>query len=167
MSRNLLAHSVRILQVALDAVAGGIMAAITLVVLWGVVTRFALGSASLWTDEAARFLLLWLTMIGAAAAAGRAEHLGVDVFVNQLHPEARRLAVLAAEAATIGFAVIVLVFGGAILVFRTLQAGQVTPAMGLPMGLIYLAAPIAGFGIALFSIDRMIRVPEYASEASD
>ena len=165
-SGHLLSRAVVVLQAFFDAAAGAVLATVTLVVLWGVFTRFALSSASWWTDEAARFLLLWLTMLGSAAAAGRSEHLGVDFFAKRLHPDAQRAVSLTVELTVVAFAVFVLVFGGAMLVFETLHAGQRTPAIGLPMGIVYLAAPVAGIGITLFSLERVRRLL-FSAAASD
>ncbi|MEL6133172.1 MAG: TRAP transporter small permease subunit, partial [Bacteroidota bacterium] len=54
----------------IDQVLGGflaiLMGMITLVVLWGVFTRYALGSQASWSEELARFLLVWIGLLGAA-----------------------------------------------------------------------------------------------------
>ncbi|MEQ8848908.1 TRAP transporter small permease [Botrimarina sp.] len=139
-----------------DAAAGAIMAALVLIVLWGVFTRFVLSAASWWTEESARLLLIWLTMLGGAAAWARAEHLGVDYFAQKLHPDAQRLVALTVELFVIAFAASVLVYGGVVLVAETLRMGQTTAALEVPMGLVYLAVPLGGAGIVLFSLERAI-----------
>lgn len=139
-----------------DAAAGTTLACLVGIVAWGVFTRFALGAASWWTEEAARLLLVWLTMFGAAAASARAEHLGVDYFASRLHPDARRFVALTAELTVVAFATLVLVYGGLFLVVETLQAGQTTAAIGLRMGWVYAAVPIGGMGMLLFSVRRLV-----------
>lgn len=134
---------------------GAILAALVAIVLWGVFTRFVLGAASWWTEEAARLLLIWLTMLGAAAASAARMHLGVDYFVNLLDPQARRLVAIATELAVILFAAAVLVYGGGVLVGETLRANQLTAALGIAMGYVYLAVPLGGFGMILFSLQRI------------
>ena len=44
------------------------VALLTLTVLWGVFTRFVMGRQAQYTDELARMLLVWVSMIGAALA---------------------------------------------------------------------------------------------------
>ena len=143
-------------QRLLDGAAGATLAAILVIVLWGVFARFVLDDPSAWTEEAARLLLVWLTMLGAAAAAGHSEHLGIDFVPKRLHPDAQRALRLAVEVSVIAFALAVLVLGGGTLVVETLRARQVTPALKLPMGCVYLAAPLGGLGIALFSSLRLL-----------
>ena len=49
-----------------------------------VFTRFLLGGAWKWTDEACRYCLVWLAMMGAALGVKRHAHLAIDVIVNRL-----------------------------------------------------------------------------------
>src|SRR5690606_38666895 len=58
---------------------GGIMAAMVLNVLWQVFTRFVVQDPSSFTDELARYMLIWLGLFGAAYATGRSMHLSVDL----------------------------------------------------------------------------------------
>ena len=81
-----------------------IFAALVLDVLWGVVSRYVLGSQSRWTEEVAIYLLVWVSLLGATLAFRDRAHLGVDYFVGKLDPAARRLAAVIAEVALIVFA---------------------------------------------------------------
>ncbi len=140
-----------------------ILIVITLVgdVLWGVAVRFGARfgiASSVWTEELARLLLIWVTFLGGAVGFARREHLGLDYFAKMLHPEARRSLACLSEGVVIAFAAIVLVYGGIVLVRETLSAGQFTPALQLKMGYVYLAAPIAGACIILFGIKRLIEL---------
>ncbi len=129
--------------------------ALVLDVLWGVCTRFVLGAPSRWTEEVATFLLIWVTLLGAAVAFGRREHLGVDYVVNKLDPAAKKLVALAVQIVVIAFATAAMIYGGYVLVTETLHSGQVTPALGVKMGYIYLAVPISGVFIVLFCLEQI------------
>ncbi|WP_145288929.1 TRAP transporter small permease [Pirellulimonas nuda] len=140
-----------------------ILLVLTLVgdVLWGVAARFGSHfglSPSLWTEELARLLLIWVTFLGAAVGFARREHLGLDYFANKLHPDARRTLACVSELIVIAFAATALVYGGMVLVRETLGAGQFTPALQLKMGYVYLAAPIAGACIILFGLKRLLEL---------
>ena len=52
--------------------------------------------------------------------------------------------------------VFVLLYGGWILITKTLATGQVTPALGVKMGYTYLAAPISGFFFTLFCLENLV-----------
>lgn len=133
-----------------------LFALLTLDVLWGVFSRYALGSQSRWTEEFAIYALVWVSLLGAALMFRERGHLGVDYFVGKLDPAARRWAALLGEVAILIFAGFVLVYGGAMLVTDTLRAGQVTPAMGWKVGYLYSVVPLSGLFIAAFSIEHLV-----------
>ena len=135
-----------------------IVAALVLDVLWGVFTRFLLGAPSRWTEEVATFLLIWVALLGAAVAFSRNQHLGLDYFVKKLDAQAQCLLGIVAQLVVILFAGLAMVQGGYTLVSETLQSGQVTPALGIKMGFVYMAVPVSGIFIVLFCLERVIEL---------
>jgi len=129
---------------------------LTLDVLWGVASRYVLGSQSRWTEEVAIYLLVWVSLLGAAIVYRERGHLGVDFLVTKLHPDAQRIVALLIELAVMVFAGFVLVYGGLVLVFQTLAAGQITPALGWKMGYLYSVVPISGVFVLAFSIEHLV-----------
>lgn len=134
----------------------GMFASLLLDVLWGVVSRYLLGSQSRWTEELAVYLLVWVSLLGAALVFRDRGHLGVDYFVGKLDPAARRLCAIIAEIAIMVFAGFVLIGGGWMLVSETLGSGQLTPAMGWPIGYLYSVVPLSGLFIMAFSIEHLV-----------
>ena len=128
-------------------------------VLWQVVSRYALGAPSSFTEEVARFALIWLTLLGAAYRNGQEAHLTMDFLTRKLSPadyarRRRRIAVL-----MFAFAAIVMVVGGANLVYTTLRLGQVSPAMGVPLCIVYAVVPVAGLLVCYFTAVQSLRRP--------
>ncbi|MBS9428840.1 TRAP transporter small permease [Photorhabdus akhurstii] len=113
-------------------------------VTWQVVSRYVFGAPSTVTDELARYLFMWVAMIGAAYTTGQHRHLAIDLLTMKLKGIGKNSVGLVIQAAIALFASIVLVYGGSILVISTLKTGQITPALGLPMGYVYLCLPISG-----------------------
>ncbi len=113
-------------------------------VTWQVLSRYVLGTPSTLTDEIARFLFMWLALIGGAYTFGARRHLAIDLLTSPLSGRRK----LASEAAILlvvaSFAAVVMIWGGYSLVSRTLASGQVTPALRISMGWIYGAIPFAG-----------------------
>ena len=134
------------------------MAAMTLDVLWGVFSRFILGSQTRWTEELAIYLLIWISLLGASLTYGERGHLGVDYFVQKLDPKAQVLAAILVELVVLLFALFGLVYGGWMLVSKTLEAGQISPTLGWPMGYVYMAAPVSGLFFSLFAVEHLIRL---------
>jgi TRAP-type C4-dicarboxylate transport system permease small subunit len=109
-----------------------------------------------WTEELARFLLVWVSLIGGAVAFGTKGHLGVDFFVNKFHPATRKLLAVITHIIVIFFAVAIFIYGGSRIVHDALAVQQTTPAMGWQMGYVYLALPIAGIFMLIFTIENLL-----------
>jgi TRAP-type C4-dicarboxylate transport system permease small subunit len=121
-------------------------------VLWQVFTRFVLSDPSSYTEELARYLLIWIGLIGAAYASGRQLHLAIDLLPQRLTGRARTALDVVIRVAVATFAVVVLVYGGTRLVSLTLNLGQTSAALRVPIGWVYLAVPISGALIAWFAL---------------
>jgi len=140
----------------LDAILGPLCALVFVVllfdVLWGVFTRYVLGDQARWTEELARFLMVWLAFLGAALAYTRKSHLGVDILVARMEPAARRTAALVEHGTVFLFAVLVLGFGGIELCRDRFASGQTMPALGILKAWQYLCVPISGGLLGLIAI---------------
>ncbi|WOI56562.1 TRAP transporter small permease [Palleronia sp. LCG004] len=148
-----------------------IFAILVACVTWQVLSRYVFQTPSILTDEIARFLFMWLALIGGAYTFGARRHLAIDLLPIALKGRARLALEWVILSIVAGFAAIVMVWGGWSLVSRTLSSGQVTPALRLPMGWIYAAIPFAGIVIlyycALFARDLgQGRLPEAEGDVS-
>ncbi len=126
-------------------------AALVADVLWQVFTRFVLKDPSSWTEELATFLLIWVALLGAAVALNRGAHLGIDYFVGMLDRVTQVYIEMFVFLCIIIFSIGVMVYGGLDLVRVTFQLQQQSPALNLEMGYVYLAVPISGGFMALYS----------------
>jgi len=143
----------------------GLFAALVMVVLWGVVSRYLPGvRPSAWTEEVSIYLLVWLTLLGAALGVRTHVHLGVDYFVKKLDPSAQRVAMVLGELAVLGFAAFALVFGGWLLVGETLSTNQTTPVLGLPVGWFYAAVPLSGVFFCAFVVEHLLRPGAFGAD---
>lgn len=140
---------------SLEALVAVVMAVLVLDVSWQVFTRFVLRDPSTWTDELATFLLIWVSLLGAAVALKRKAHLGMDYFVGRLAPRSRLRVQVFAALCTTTFSLLVMMVGGATLVARKLQLQETSPALGLDLGYVYLALPISGFFLTIYSIELL------------
>ena len=156
-------HAVRIWNAAaraLEIFTTALFAALVLVVLWGVVSRYWPGiPPSAWTEELAIYLLVWVSLLGGALTFRERGHLGVDYLVAKFDPAAQRLTGIVIELCVIVFAVVALCYGGFRLVFDTLASGQLTPVLQLRVGYFYGAVPLSGIFFVAFAIEHMIEGP--------
>lgn len=128
------------------------MALLVVDVTWQVLTRFVLPQPSSFTEEVARFLLIWVSLIGAAYAYRLGSHLGFDLLVKKLSKKEavffyRLCCVLVAI-----FAISVLIIGGGNLVNITWSLGQFSPVLNVPMAFIYSVVPFSGFIFLFYSV---------------
>ena len=129
-----------------------VMAVLVIDVLWQVFTRFVLRDPSSFTEELARYLMIWVGLLGASYAAGKRMHLAVDLLPTKLTGRRKHYLGIVIEGFTLLFSVFVLVVGGVRLVWVMLYLGQTSPALQIPMGLVYLAVPISGLFITFYAV---------------
>ena len=132
-----------------------VMASLVIDVLWQVFTRFVLSTPSSFAEELARYLLIWVGLLGASYAAGKRMHLALDLLPMKLKGRRKRYLEIFIEGCTLVFAFFVLVVGGARLVWVTLFLGQTSAALQIPLGYVYLAIPLSGLLIMFYAVYAM------------
>ncbi len=147
-----MAHTRKWLDRSLAVLVATLMAALVLDVLWQVFTRFVLRDPSSWTEELARYLMIWVGLIGAAYAAGRRMHLSVDLLPSALTGGRAHTLRIFIESLILAFALAALFAGGIRLVWVMLKLGQTSASLQIPLGYVYLAVPISGLLIAWYAI---------------
>lgn len=126
-------------------------------VLWGVFTRYITGEQSSWTEELARFLLIWIGILGAAFATGKNIHISIDLLKDYLSDKVNRKTDILITAVIVLFTIAIFLIGGIRYVFISFKLGQTSPALGLPMGLVYSIFPISGLLIIYYRIHNLLK----------
>ncbi|GIN63384.1 C4-dicarboxylate ABC transporter permease [Robertmurraya siralis] len=121
--------------------------------VWQVMSRYIFGQASAQTEELMRYSIIWVSIIGGAYVYGEKGHLAITFFADKLNKALAKVISIFIDAAICIFSAIVLIYGGAQIVSATMI--QISPGMGLPMGYMYMALPIAGLLFILYSIDQI------------
>ncbi|MDX8000167.1 TRAP transporter small permease [Xenorhabdus sp. Reich] len=132
-------------------------------VLWQVISRYVLSVPSTVTDELARYLFMWVAMIGAAYTTGQHRHLAIDLLMLKLTGIKKSVVGLIIQVAIIAFAAIVLIYGGCVLASSTLASGQITPSLGWQMGYIYLCLPVSGAFMIFYALVDVISIIQHFS----
>ena len=128
----------------------------TMDVLWGVLTRYAFGSQADWSEELARFLLIWIGLLGAAYAAGQKMHLAIDLLSPKLSVSSQRKLFIFINALIIVFVTAVLIIGGFQLIYLTNLLGQLSAALRIPMYLVYAVVPLSGVLVVYYKIHDLL-----------
>ena len=127
-----------------------ILVGMVLNVIWQVFTRFLTSSPSAFTNELARYLMIWLGILGAAYISGKQEHVAIDFFVKKLNNSLRRFIDRFVLLSILSFAFFVMIIGGINLVYITLKLEQYSPSLQIPLGLVYSIIPISGLLIIFY-----------------
>ena len=148
-----------------SAVLAALVALITAVTFAQVFARYVLSSPLIWSEELARYLFVWIVLIGAAAAVRLNEHFGLDL-LRRHAPPALRTAIGALSMLVVALCLAGLLVTG---IMETRQAaGQISPGLqvglhwayaampvGAALGLFHLIARWVAVGVAAHPLDRV------------
>jgi TRAP-type C4-dicarboxylate transport system permease small subunit len=135
-----------------------LVAAMTVVVFLQVIYRYVLTQPLYWSEEVARYLFVWLSILGAALGLQKGGHFGLDLFYRMLPSQGRRFLKFMIYL-LMGGVILVLLVQGIVLVQKT--AAQQSPAMELSMGWAYACLPV---GAALMVIHLLVVIIKEAME---
>lgn len=137
----------------LEVFTSALMVGLVLDVTWQVVTRFFTDNPSSFTEELARFFLIWIAFLGAAHVFRKGAHLGLDYFIEKFSPDAQNKIVKTILVFVVIFSVCILLIGGSSLAYLAWDLDQSSASLGLPISIVYLAIPVSGVLFLLFSAE--------------
>lgn len=133
-----------------------LMALMLLSVSWQVITRYFLASPSSFTDELARYLLIWIGTLGAAYSSGKGLHLSIDLLPSKLSGRPGAVLDISIALIVIVFVTATFILGGVRLVYITYSLGQTSAAMKIPLAYVYSIIPVSGGIILLYKVRVLI-----------
>lgn len=148
-------------EAGLNALLALMLAVLVASLVYQVFGRYVLNRAPGWTEEVARFLVVYITMLGAAAVIRREGHVAVNVLVDALPNGLRHAVLWVRDAVVLGAAGILMWYGYG---FAVIGARRLSPAMEISMYWPFLAIPLSGGLIAAFLVLRRLD-PRYADVA--
>lgn len=156
-TRHWAARCAELLERTLDIVTGGAVATMAVVIAYQVFGRYVLDHTPSWSEELARYLMVWLTMLGSAAVLRGGGHIAVSTLIDALSAPARRVA-LAVRDALLVCACGILGWWG--LGFARLNGTQESAAMEIPMSIPYASLPVgAALIVVLVLLARLAGSP--------
>jgi C4-dicarboxylate transporter DctQ subunit len=132
------------------AVIISMVAVMTVVVFLQVAYRYVLTQPLHWSEELARYLFVWLSILGATLGVQKQGHFGLEIFFRMFPKKGQWLLRLLIHL-LMGGVILVLIAYGITLVEKT--ALQESPAMGIPMSWAYACLPV---GAALMAIHLLV-----------
>ena len=115
---------------------------LVIIILYAVFMRYVINAAPTWSEEIARYLMVWMSLLATSAAMRRGQHIGLTFVVEKAGPRLRKILNLLAYALVLLFFSVLLVKGIDMTFFVSQQR---SPSVNIPMWIPYLSVPVAGF----------------------
>ena len=132
---------------------GILVAVISVVVAAGVFWRYVLNDSLSWTEEVARYLMIWLACLGSLVAMHRRQHVAIDILPNKLQGLSQR-SVRLLIALVIVLTCGVMTYFGWILAWNAW--GQTASSFYMPLFFTTAAIPVATSGFLLMGCEQAL-----------
>ena len=124
-----------------------------------VVWRYVLGDSLVWSEEVARYALIWSSMIGAAVAYRQGGHVAITNLVDRLPPPLRMARRAARPSRWCSASPCSSPGRAGLLAMRNFARHQLSAALQIDIAWIYLAIPAGGLLIAVAAVEAIVAAP--------
>lgn len=139
--------------------------AMCVVVLWQVISRFILLNPSRWSEEVARYIMIWITFLAASIGVSNRKHLGLTIVVNSFKSDKIKIIFTIFQyACIIIFSLVLAIFG-----FQYALEGQNQTGMSImiKMSLVYSVIPLSGLLMIINSVENIFEDVKLYKETRD
>lgn len=151
----------RVLDKTILAVTSVLFVAMILIVFGQVIARYVLQNSLSWSEEIARYLLVWVVFLSAGYVLGQGSHIFLDVIFNVFPRPLQRIFRKISCLFLLGFSYVITNYGWDLVQVGTRQKSS---AVGLPMWLVYFAIPVGGILLILYCLFELVADEEAKSE---
>jgi TRAP-type C4-dicarboxylate transport system permease small subunit len=134
----------------------------TVFIAWQIFGRYVLNQSPSWTEPASLLLMSWFILLGSAVGVKEGNHLGFEIALHYASHGLRQVMLLVTELLVFGFGVAMSWYGTELAV-ETWSADM--PGLAIPQGFDYLPLAVGGALIALFSLEKLVRLLSLGEEA--
>jgi TRAP-type C4-dicarboxylate transport system permease small subunit len=115
--------------------------ALFILVIAQILFRYVIKISAPWTEEAARYLMIWMALLTAGIAFQKGQHFNIDFVTSRLKSETRQKLAILTGLLTLLFILCIILWG---VPFAKLGFFTISPGLEITMFLPYLAVPVAG-----------------------
>lgn len=144
---------INIIDRCLEWIMVSLMGVLVVDVTWQVVSRYLLGEASSFSEEVARYLLIWIGLLGSSYAYRKKMHLAFDLITNKVTGHAKYWMEIFIHTLIIFFSIVVLMMGGMYLVQLTWELNQLSASLQISLSYVYFALPLSGFLMVIYAVN--------------
>ncbi len=133
-------------------------AVLTIVVLYAVFMRYVINKSPSWTEELARYLMVWSALLAMSIALRQNRHIGLTSLVERIWGKYTGIAFFFADISMLIFFLFMVFTGIPMTIF---VINQRSPSMNLPMWVPYLSIPVGGFFLSvealILTLKKLVR----------
>ncbi len=122
-----------------------LMSFMTVLIFVQVFMRYVMHNSLTWSEELARYIFIWLIYLGISYGAKIMKHIKIDAALGLFPKAARPYVVILGDILFLVFAIFI-VYTSWGVVQKQIKLGQTSPALHVPMWIVYLA-PTVGFAL--------------------
>jgi len=126
-----------------------------IIVFLNVIFRYGFNTGLTWSEELTRYVFVWLIFIGSIVALKDDNHLKVTMVVEKLPAKLQKITAVVVELLLLYL--VWLIFDGG-LKMTQLNTANISPALGIPMSLLYVSSVVAAVGMVLVVLLRLYRI---------
>lgn len=149
-------------------VIAALAAAMTAIILYQVVLRYCFNAANIWAEELAKFMFVWVTMLGSSIAIRRNAHLRVDLLITIMRPKYRLIVQIISYIAILCLLVYICRLGVTLMGNTMVNRSA---GLRVPMAIPYSAVPVGCFLMALTCIEyialKVVELRNIVAENAD
>ena len=135
-----------------NAIASVFYVCMMVIVFVGVVLRYVTKTPNLYGEELSRYMMVACVYMGIAVGCRRKAHLNVELFVNLLPAGVRKIVKIIVRTFVLAVYVF-MTYQGFLMILKMQQFGQVSPAMRIPLWIMYTIITV---GFALSSLNEVV-----------
>ncbi|MFA6433052.1 MAG: TRAP transporter small permease [Candidatus Paceibacterota bacterium] len=118
-----------------------LLSAMTVIVFAQVLSRYVFHTPLYWTEEAARYLQIWIVFLGASVGIRRGAHLGFTWFVERARTKMKTACAIISAVGLFAFSVNITYYG---TIISLQNLGQLSPGLQMPIAYLYACLPVGG-----------------------
>lgn len=122
-------------------------------IFWQVFSRFVIGSSLAWSEELARFLMIWVVLLGTALALKKGENIVIDIKSGLVNKKIQKVTNLIGYILSIVFFIVLVIYGWEL---AQATSSQTAPGLRISMFWAYLSIPVGGIILILNTISLFI-----------
>lgn len=137
-----------------ECLVGILMTVMTVVVIIGVFYRYVLGDALSWTEEMARYVMIWMCFLAASVLVREGGHIGISILRDMAPPAGKTVFLVVADIASIAF---LLMWGVISVESYEIVKYDISPGVNITLGWVFASQPVCALLMLIQAVLALIR----------